>query len=395
MSHDQIHYSSLVLELATKQLGSDQREHVFTLQDFDILNELGRGAFGVVHRARSKIDGEVYVLKQIVVGGLTLPQQRHAVAEVLHLSRINHPNITRYYASFVEGRCLYIVMEHAARGDMQALLNRLRNKNRYLHEWVIWKFCRELLQGLQHIHKMHIIHRDLKTKNIFISDVVKIGDLGVSHLLTQEEQGVVSRAGTLLYFPPEMIQKKSYDYKADMWALGCVLHSLVTREHPFAGNSTKQVCASILNRAPPLLPEMYSEELQQFISVLLSKKPQDRPSAAEALAHVPKHVITGSLEPFGLQQISFSNNLNHRGGGATRAMGGSVSSRPTSASVQSTAGGPSQRGGQRRVAGVRDRNRNVGVGGGRVRPSTALPLSNHRSHRYIYTHIYHRNIHLH
>jgi hypothetical protein len=122
------------------------------LDHFEVLEELGRGSFGVVHLARSRLDSNLYVLKRVEIAHLSISQQRSAIAEVLLLQRVPpHTHVIKYHTAFVDESAtnLWIVMEYAENGDLETLINALRVTNRYLHEDVIWRYFIQLCSGLQ------------------------------------------------------------------------------------------------------------------------------------------------------------------------------------------------------------------------------------------------------
>jgi len=136
---------------------------------YEFLDEIGRGAFGVVMKCRSKRTRRFYACKQIAVSQMTSAQQRSVVREVLLLRRLRHPNIIRYYTSFVDGKYLYIITELAVGGDLQSLMERLRKLKKRLLERQIWRFVVELSSAVQHMHSHNIVHRDIKSLNVFLS----------------------------------------------------------------------------------------------------------------------------------------------------------------------------------------------------------------------------------
>ncbi|CAD8169382.1 unnamed protein product [Paramecium octaurelia] len=249
------------------------------LSHFIILNELGKGSFGVVYKVKSTYDGLIYVLKKINLTHLKPKQQAEALKEAQLLRTLKHPNIISYYVSFIEQDNLCIVMEYAEGGDLQKLLKDYKEKRKCLKEPTIWEMSRELTQAIQHLHESNIIHRDIKTLNVFLTKDkhVKLGDLGVSKIFNSETALDGTRVGTPLYLAPELVQHQPYDYKVDIWALGCIVFQLATLEPPFQGENLITLGYSIVNHSPKPLPSQYSIQLSQFISKLLEKIPALRP----------------------------------------------------------------------------------------------------------------------
>ncbi|CAK89913.1 unnamed protein product (macronuclear) [Paramecium tetraurelia] len=260
------------------QLGRQYQLIGSNLSHFLILNELGKGSFGVVYKVKSTYDGLIYVLKKINLTHLKPKQQTEALKEAQLLRTLKHPNIISYYVSFIEQDNLCIVMEYAEGGDLQKVHNTLKQK--CLKEPTIWEMSRELAQAIQHLHENNIIHRDIKTLNVFLTKDkhVKLGDLGVSKIFNSEIALDGTRVGTPLYLAPELVQHQPYDYKVDIWALGCIVFQLATLEPPFQGENLITLGYSIVNHSPKPLPSQYSSQLSQFISKLLEKIPALRPS---------------------------------------------------------------------------------------------------------------------
>ena len=209
------------------------------LADFELVSELGRGTYGVVHKVRSKKDGKIYCLKKVKCGRLSPQRQREVLMEVLMLRRLSHKHVIGYYTSFVEKKSLYIVMEFASNGDLQRVLDEHKRNKTYVPEKLLWRVVYELAQALEHLHSKRIIHRDIKIVNVFLDEnnSVKLGDLGVSRALDGEDELAQSRVGTPLYLAPELIKRQPYDYKADIWALGVLIYHLAALKAPFSGDN--------------------------------------------------------------------------------------------------------------------------------------------------------------
>lgn len=121
------------------------------------------------------------MLKKININHLKRTLQQEALKEVQILKSLKHPHVIRYFHSFIEDEFLYILMEYADNGDLYRLMKNRREIKRNFKEDEIWSIAYEILMAIDYIHKRNIVHRDIKSLNVFIHDnSIKIGDLGVS-----------------------------------------------------------------------------------------------------------------------------------------------------------------------------------------------------------------------
>ena len=217
-----------------------------SISDFEFLGKLGKGSFGVVYKVRRKTDKNIYVLKQINISQMNTNLRSSALNEVKILSSLDNPYIVKYYDSFVEKNFLNIIMEFCEGGDLS---NYIRNQmGRPISENKIWKFFIQSCVGLDYIHKRKILHRDIKSMNIFLSkdEDVRIGDLGVAKMLCESANFAHTMVGTPYYLSPEMCEERPYNEKSDVWALGCVLYELCTQKYPFEANNQAALILKII-----------------------------------------------------------------------------------------------------------------------------------------------------
>lgn len=274
------------------------------LSDYQIQGELGRGSYGVVYRALNLKDNQVYVLKKINVSHLSAKHQADAYKEIQILRQLNHPNIIKYFGSFVEESTVNIVMEYAEGGDLHRLLRTQRDKGKHMSEKEVWRYAFELSAAIAYLHEHNIIHRDIKCMNVFLTKDkrVKLGDLGASKI-TGAAAMQLTRVGTPLYLAPELVRQTPYDFKVDVWALGCVLYMLSSLESPFQGDNLIALGNSIVNKKPKALPPFYSPKLSSFVFRLLEKRPKDRPSIAEVITLIPS-ITRQQLEAASMENLS-------------------------------------------------------------------------------------------
>ncbi|XP_070594753.1 serine/threonine-protein kinase Nek4 isoform X7 [Erythrolamprus reginae] len=149
--------------------------------------------------------------------------------------------------------------------------------------------------GKQYLHEKHILHRDLKTQNVFLtrSNIIKVGDLGIARVLDNQHDMARTLIGTPYYMSPELFSNRPYNYKSDVWALGCCAYEMATLKHAFNAKDMNSLVYRIIEGKLPPMPKDYSIELKELIRTMLSKKPEERPSVRSILR-----------QPYIKQQIS-------------------------------------------------------------------------------------------
>ena len=256
-----------------------------SLNDFILGKALGKGAFGSVRIVTRKDDKKVYAMKSINIGKLDNKEKEASLNEVRILASLSHPNIIGYKDAFYDesSKTLNIVMEYADDGDIahkiqENLKRRLRFEESTLWEWII-----QILEGLKYLHDNKIMHRDLKCANIFLmkNGQVKIGDLNVSKLA--KNNMARTQTGTPFYLSPEIWKDLPYDYKCDIWSVGCIIYELCTSKPPFRGTSMKELCNNIMTGY--YIPiSGFSNDMRDIISMMLKVDPKRRASTDELLS---------------------------------------------------------------------------------------------------------------
>ena len=254
------------------------------IRNYQIIEKIGKGTFGIVYKVKKYNDPLIYVIKQISLEGLTDFQINQVYSEVKILSLIKSKYVVKYYDSFLENDNLNIVMEYCDNGDLCNYLNEQKMKNKPLKEDLIWNIFIKITLGLTTIHKMKILHRDLKTLNIFLKKdmEIKIGDLGVAKELNQASFANTI-IGTPYYLSPEMCEDKPYNQKSDIWALGVILYELCTFRHPFNASNHAALILKIMNAEPEPILACYSSNLQKIVNCLLEKNFEKRPNCLDLL----------------------------------------------------------------------------------------------------------------
>lgn len=258
-----------------------QRQSAIT--DFEFLSKLGQGSFGVVYKVRRKIDKSIYVLKQINIAQMNTKLRKEALNEVKILASLDNPFIVKYFESFIEKNNLNIIMEFCEGGDLANYIK--KEKATSLPEIKIWKFLIQMCEGLAYIHSKKVLHRDIKSMNIFLSkqEDVRIGDLGVAKVLADTGNFANTLIGTPYYLSPEMCEEKPYNAKSDIWALGCVIYEMCTKRHPFEASNQAALILKIISGKYAPIPPSYSPELTEILTLCLSRDYKKRPMASTIL----------------------------------------------------------------------------------------------------------------
>lgn len=216
----------------------------------------------------------------------TASKRSEALREAEVLKSLRHPNIIGYDDAFFSDQHLCIVMEYADGGDLAGAIAGRRDAARRYHEREAMAIFAQLALALRHVHDLRILHRDVKSQNVFLTNtgVVKLGDFGVAKVLTDSEVCAATRIGTPQCVPPELCENATYDFKVDIWGLGVIFYQLLALECPFNGGSIAALAVRICTAEPRPVPSVYSSEARTLVSRLLSKRADDRPSSIAILA---------------------------------------------------------------------------------------------------------------
>ena len=220
---------------------------------FPQLDVLGSGTFGTVYLSRdllptSEYYNELVAVKVVALQRISDAEVKLAMSEVAILRELDHPNVLKFIDCFIDNdQLLCCVTEYVNGGDLAMLIKDAKHAHRFLDSFVVADMARQLLEGLSYLHSQAIIHRDIKPANIYLtsSGGIKIGDFGVSKLVSDITPEAVTFIGTPYYICPELARGESYSFGADVWALGVVLFELHVLRLPFFARNIMALMAII------------------------------------------------------------------------------------------------------------------------------------------------------
>ncbi|OTB15334.1 hypothetical protein K445DRAFT_75320 [Daldinia sp. EC12] len=279
---------------------------------YETLEKIGHGSFGVIRKVRRKADGKILCRKEISYLKMSQKEREQLHAEFQILSTLRHPNIVGYYhrEHLKQTQDLYLYMEYCGNGDLGRVIKGLISRKEYAEEQFVWEIFSQLITALYRCHygvdppsvgknvletmtmgktkapqgAVTILHRDLKPENVFLGEnnSVKLGDFGLSKMI-QSHDFASTYVGTPFYMSPEICAAERYTLKSDIWSLGCIIYELCAREPPFNAKTHFQLVQKIKEGKVPPLPRVYSGELMAVIKDCLRVNPDLRPDTATLL----------------------------------------------------------------------------------------------------------------
>ncbi|KAH9763390.1 putative serine/threonine protein kinase IREH1 [Citrus sinensis] len=293
-----------------------------SIDDFEIIKPISRGAFGRVFLAKKRTTGDLFAIKVLKKADMI---RKNAVESILAerdiLISVRNPFVVRFFYSFTCRENLYLVMEYLNGGDLYSLLRNLG----CLDEDVARVYIAEVVLALEYLHSLRVVHRDLKPDNLLIAHDghIKLTDFGLSKvglinstddlsgpavsgttLLGDEEPQLTasehqqerrkkrSAVGTPDYLAPEILLGTGHGTTADWWSVGIILFELIVGIPPFNAEHPQQIFDNILNRKIPWprVPEEMSPEAHDLIDRFLTEDPHQRLGSGGA-SEVKQHVF--------------------------------------------------------------------------------------------------------
>ncbi|OMJ66319.1 hypothetical protein SteCoe_36864 [Stentor coeruleus] len=247
------------------------------------IDVIGNGAYGQCMLVQEIATGKKYVAKKIHTLGLSKEEVERSKLESDLLKQLRHPHIVSYKDSYFEGHKVIIIMEYCESGDLAKLIKKHADTMMKFTEPQVLVMLSQLVSALEFVHSRKILHRDIKTSNIFLSadGSLKLGDFGISKVLNSSVDLAYTLVGTPLNMSPELCNHQPYATKSDVWALGCVFYEICALKPPFASLGLLSLVNKITKESPEPLPDCYSENLKELIYSMLIKDADARMSTKE------------------------------------------------------------------------------------------------------------------
>ena len=289
---------------------------------YQIIKKIGEGSYAKIYKVKKDSSDKTYVLKNIPVSEEDYSSMKEILNESSILSTCDNIYVVKYYDSFFYCGTFNIITEFCPYGDLFGYIKFYKERGSKIEEKIIWIIFIQLSLGLSYLHHKKILHRDIKTKNIFIKNnlTVKIGDFGIAKILNSTSSYAHTFIGTPYYISPELCKDQPYNDKSDVWSLGCVLYELCTLNHPFEGGTQVEIYEKIMTQKFKAISPDYSLELKKMVDLLLEKDEKKRPKMKDILKmkcvidRANKYSINIDLVENGIieeEKNEINNNINN------------------------------------------------------------------------------------
>eukprot|EP00873_Tetraselmis_striata_P009555 jgi/Tetstr1/429819/TSEL_019686.t1 len=253
---------------------------------YEVREQIGKGAFGAAMLVINREDKQEYVMKRVRLARQTDWQRKASFQEMELVGSLQHPFIVPHVESWVDrGHTINTVYHYCSAGDLGTLLQRTQRQGKKFSEEQLKTWLCQSLLALDYMHKKNVLHRDIKSTNLFITEEgnIMIGDFGLATFRDGGDEDDQSIVGTPHYMSPELLSKKNYSFKADIWSLGCVMYELTAQRPAFTAFNLQGLIRKIKTSKLVPITSGYSDGYLSILKSMLRKKPSQRPSADELL----------------------------------------------------------------------------------------------------------------
>jgi len=275
-----------IMSQSQQKGGSNGTSKAVGLQDFDLLNVIGKGSFGKVIQVRKKDTGRIYAMKVLNKKNILENNElEHTRTEKNILQKLVHPFLINLNYCFQTPDKLYFVMDYINGGE---LFYHLQKEHKFSPDRVRF-YCAEIALGLEYLHNSGVIYRDLKPENILLTDEghIILTDFGISKEgLIAEDSKTQTFCGTPEYLAPEVLEGRGYTKAVDWWSFGTLMFEMLTGLPPYYSQDVQQMYFKIMN-AKLEFPDNLDESTQSILRGLLERDPNKRLSDAQAIKQHP------------------------------------------------------------------------------------------------------------
>lgn len=270
-----------------------RKQRIQEAHKWRVLKQLGKGQFGVAYLIDNCYEDakvESCVAKVVTLDFLGDKDREQAGQEVELLRSLNHPYIVAYHNHFQTDspiRELTILMEFCDGGELRNKIRAQAAAQQHIPEKTIMRWFLQLVLALQYIHSRYVLHRDLKSSNVFLRNKDQdalIGDFGISRVLEGTIDACATVIGTPYYMSPEVCRSEPYSYRSDIWALGCVLYEMCMLKHAFESENLLGLVYKIVSDTHDPIPKIYTPELNLLINKCLEKSAHARPDSSDLMS---------------------------------------------------------------------------------------------------------------